>query len=170
MLVAPVVEKGATTRQVYLPRGAWYDFWTGERLDGGHEISRPIDLETIPLYVRAGSVLPLGPVKQFTAERVDAPLSVSIYPGGDDSFLLYEDDGTSFNYRRGEWMGIQMTWNDARKVLSLHLAPGSRMLLPGPKTILVKLAELTRSVTFEGKPVEVSFDSEATKSKPRAPG
>ena len=67
-------------------------------------------------------------------------------------------------------MGIQMAWNDARKVLSLHLAPGSRMLPPGPMTILVKLAELKRSVTFEGKPVEVSFDSEAAESKPRAPG
>ncbi|MGA2300825.1 MAG: TIM-barrel domain-containing protein [Candidatus Acidiferrum sp.] len=164
MLVAPVVEKGATTRQVYLPRGAWYDFWTGERLDGGREISRPIDLETLPLYVRAGSILPLGPVKQFTAEKVDEPLSVSIYPGADASFLLYEDDGTSFNFRKGEWMGIQMTWNDARKALSLQLASGSRMLPPGPRAITVQLAEITRSVTFEGKPVEVSFQPEAAMS------
>ena len=68
----------------------------------------------MPLYVRAGSILPLGPVKQFTTEKVDAPLSVPIYPGADASFLLYEDDGNSFNYRKGEWMGIQMTWNDAQ--------------------------------------------------------
>lgn len=157
MLVAPVVEKGATTRQVYLPRGAWYDFWTGERLDGGREITRPVDLETIPLYVRAGSILPRGPVKQYAAEKVDAPLSVSIYPGADGSFLLYEDDGTSFNHRKGEWMGIQMNWNDARKAFSLHLASGSRMLPPVPRAITLKLGEITRNVTFEGKPVEVSF-------------
>jgi len=157
MLVAPVVEEGATARQVYLPRSTWYDFWTGERLEGGREISRPVDLGTMPLYVRAGSIIPLGPVKQFTAEKVDGPLSVSIYPGADASFLLYEDDGTSFNYREGEWMGIQMVWNDARRILSLQLAAGSRMLSLGPKPITVQLAEAKRSVTFKGKPIEVAF-------------
>jgi len=70
VLVAPVIEKGATTRRVYLPRGTWYDFWTHERVEGGREISRPVDLETIPLYVREGSILPLGPVKQFSGEIV----------------------------------------------------------------------------------------------------
>jgi alpha-glucosidase/alpha-D-xyloside xylohydrolase len=157
VLVAPVVEKGATTRRVYLPRGGWYDFWTHERLEGGREISRAVDLETMPLYVRAGSILPLGPVKQFTGEKVDEPLSVSIYPGADAAFLLYEDDGTSFNYRKGEWMGIQMAWNDAHRTLSLSLAPGSQMLPPRQRVITVQLAETTRSVTFAGKPIEVSF-------------
>ena len=157
VLVAPIVEKGATIRQIYLPHGGWYDFWTGERIEGGREISRVVDLETMPLYVRAGSILPLGPVKQFTAEKVDEPLSVSIFPGADASFLLYEDDGDSFNYRRGEWTGIQMTWDDARRTLGLQLAPGSRMLSPEPRVFTLKLAEATRSVTFKGKPFEVSF-------------
>jgi alpha-glucosidase/alpha-D-xyloside xylohydrolase len=157
LLVAPVVEKGATIRRVYLPRGAWYDFWTHERLGGGREISRPVDLETIPIYVREGSILPLGPVKQFSGEKVDEPLSVSIYPGADASFLLYEDDGTSFDYRKGEWMGIQMAWDESRRILSLRLAPDSRLLPPGARVVSVKLAETTRSVTFEGQPVQVSF-------------
>ena len=157
LLVAPVVEKGATTREVYLPQGAWYDFWTGERLDGGREITRAIDLETIPLYVRAGSILPLGPVKQFVSDTVDGSLSVSIYPGSDASFLLYEDDGSSFNYRHGEWVGIQMTWNDKNRALKLYLAPGSRFLPPERRVITVKLGETTRSVTLDRKPVEVSF-------------
>jgi alpha-glucosidase (family GH31 glycosyl hydrolase) len=157
ILVAPVVENGATTRRVYLPRGTWSDFWTGERLEGGREIDRPVDLETIPLYVRAGSILPLGPVKQFTGERVDEPLSVSIYPGADASFLLYEDDGASFNYRKGEWMGIQMAWDDAHRKLNLRLASGSRMLGAGTKAIALQLGETKHSVTFEGKPVDVSF-------------
>jgi alpha-glucosidase/alpha-D-xyloside xylohydrolase len=157
VLVAPVIEKGATTRRVYLPRGTWYDFWTHERVEGGREFSRPVDLETMPLYVREGSILPLGPVKQFTGEIVEEPLSVSIYPGADASFLLYEDDGSSFNYRKGEWMGIQMEWNDARRILSLHLAPGSRLLPPESRAIAVKVAGTTHSVTFDGKPVQVSF-------------
>jgi alpha-glucosidase (family GH31 glycosyl hydrolase) len=157
LLVAPVVEKGATARQVHLPSGDWYDFWTNERLAGGREISRAVDLETLPLYVRAGAILPLGPVKQYTGETSDQPLTLSVYPGKDFSFLLYEDDGSSFNYRKGEWMGIQMEWNDGRRSLSLRLAPGSRMLPPLRRNFEVKLGETVRPVPFDGSPVEVEF-------------
>jgi alpha-glucosidase (family GH31 glycosyl hydrolase) len=157
ILVAPVYEKGATTRRIYLPKGMWYDFWTGERLEGGREIIRAIDLETFPLYVRAGSILPLGPVKQYVDEQVSEPLSVSIYPGADASFLLYEDDGSSFNYRKGEWMGIQMVWSEAHKTLRLQLAPGSRMLPPSQRPIEVNFAGSRRDISFSGTPVEVSF-------------
>jgi alpha-glucosidase (family GH31 glycosyl hydrolase) len=157
MLVAPVVEKGATARPVYLPSGGWYDFWTGERLAGGREITRTVDLETMPLYVRSGSIVPLGPVKQFTSEQVDEPLSVFIYPGTDASFLLYEDDGISFNHHKGEWMGIQMTWNNASKKLNLRLADGSRFLQPTPRPIIVQLADAKQNITFNGDPVEASF-------------
>ncbi|MGB7729665.1 MAG: TIM-barrel domain-containing protein [Candidatus Acidiferrum sp.] len=157
LLVAPVVEKGATARQIYLPRGSWYDFWTGERVDGGRQIDRPVDLATIPLYVGAGSLLPLGPVKQYVSEKVDEPLSLSVYPGADASFMLYEDDGSSFHYRKGEWMGIQMTWNDTARKLHLQLASGSRMLAPERRAINVKLGDKTQSVAFEGKPIEISF-------------
>jgi alpha-glucosidase (family GH31 glycosyl hydrolase) len=157
ILVAPVVEKGATTRSVYLPQGGWYDFWTGERIAGGRRIDRAVDLETLPLYVREGSILPLGPVKQHTAEVVEQPCSLSIYPGKDGSCLLYEDDGNSFNYRSGEWMGVQMDWDDAQKRLTLHLADGSRRLSPMPRTFLVTLLKNKQSLTFDGKPVSVSF-------------
>lgn len=157
MLIAPVVEKGATVRRVYLPRSTWYDFWTGEKLEGGRRIDRPVDLETMPIYVRAGSILPMGPVKQYTTESVDGPLSVQIYPGADGSFLLYEDDGSSFNYRQGEWMGIEIAWNESKRKLTLQLAHGSRMLPPAPRTISLKLGNIERSVSFEGKPLELSF-------------
>jgi alpha-glucosidase (family GH31 glycosyl hydrolase) len=157
VLVAPVVEKGATSRSVYLPKSDWYDFWTNERVEGGREISRPVDLETTPLYVRAGSILPLGPVKQYVDEKVDEPLSVSIYPDADASFLLYEDDGISFNHRKGEWTGIQMRWDDKLRKLSLELAPGSRMLTREAKPIVVQMGAVKRSVSFAGKPVEVSL-------------
>ena len=157
LLVAPVVEKGATTRQVYLPTGDWYDFWTDERLAGGREISRAVDLETLPLYVAAGTILPLGPVKQYTGEATDQPLSILIYPGKDASFLLYEDDGSSFNYRKGEWMGIQMEWSEGRQALSLRLAPGSRMLPPMRRNLEVRLGKTVRPSVFAGSPVELKF-------------
>jgi alpha-glucosidase (family GH31 glycosyl hydrolase) len=157
MLVAPVVEKAAAFRQVYLPSGDWYDFWTGDRLSGRREISRPVDLETIPLYVRAGSIVPMGPVKQFTSQQIDEPLSISIYPGADASFLLYEDDGISFNHRHGEWMGIEMAWNNAAKKLSLRLAEGSRMLPPSPRPVTLQLTGTKRNISFDGTSLEVSF-------------
>jgi alpha-glucosidase (family GH31 glycosyl hydrolase) len=157
ILVAPVVEQGATSRNVYLPKGDWYDFWTGEHMEGGREVVRPVDLETIPLFVRAGAILPLGPIKQYTGEKVDQPLSVTIYPGMDGAFLFYEDDGKSFNYRRGEWMGIRMEWADARRVLTLHLAEGSRMLPPAPRRINLKLGETLRAAEFDGRRVEIAF-------------
>jgi alpha-glucosidase (family GH31 glycosyl hydrolase) len=157
VLVAPVAEKGAATRKVYLPAGGWYDFWTQERVEGGREISRPVDLETMPLYVRAGSILPLGPVKQYTGEKVEQPVSICIYPGSDASFLMYEDDGISFNYRKGEWMGIQMDWHDANRTLTLRLATGSRMLPPLRRKLEVKLKNETRSVVFDGSLLKVSF-------------
>ncbi len=157
LLVAPVTEKGATTRQVYLPRGRWYDFWTGELIDGGREITREVTLEIMPLYVRAGAILPLGPIRQYTTEKVDEPFSISIYPGVDGSFLLYEDDGVSFNYRKNEWMGIQMAWNDSRRSLTLELAAGSRMLPPLRRNLAVNLEHSARSVVFDGSPIQVSF-------------
>jgi alpha-glucosidase/alpha-D-xyloside xylohydrolase len=159
MLVAPVTEKAATARVVYLPRGDWYDFWTNERLQGGRELNRPVDLETMPLYVAAGTIMPLGPVKQHTAESVDQRLSISIYPGADGSFLLYEDDGRSFNYRKGEWTGTKLTWNDAARTLTLTLAPGSRMLPPSPRKIAVNMLGAEKTVVFDGKQIGVHFAS-----------
>jgi alpha-glucosidase (family GH31 glycosyl hydrolase) len=157
ILVAPVVEKGATSRRVYLPRGGWYDFWTGERVEGGREIEREVDLETMPLYVRAGAILSMGPVKQYTGEKNDAPISVTIYPGADGAFSLYEDDGESFDYRKGEWMGIEMKWDDARRTFHMRLAEGSRMLAPIERRIDVHLGKETRQVVFEGRAIEVSL-------------
>lgn len=157
ILVAPVVEKGATERRLYLPGGVWYDFWTNQKHEGGREITRPVDLETIPLYVRAGAILTQGPLKQYTAEKVDGPIEVSVYPGANGTFLLYDDDGSSFNYRKGEWMGLTMAWNDSRRTLSLSLAPGSKMLAPGKVELRVKMADATKSVVFAGTRQEVRF-------------
>jgi len=159
LLVAPVVEKGATSRSVYLPRGKWFDFWTKEVMEGGREITRTVDLETIPLYVRAGAVLPMGPIKQYTGEKLEEPLTVWVHPGADGEFSQYEDDGSTFNFKRGEFMRINMSWNDAGRQLSLRLAKGSRMMAPMARKLLVKVAgeKVAREVVFEGRPVLVKL-------------
>jgi len=124
---------------------------------GGREINRDVDLATVPLYLRAGTLLPLGPVKQYVGERSDQPLTISIYPGMDGNFLLYEDDGKSFDFRRGEWMGIEMAWNDAHHILSLRLAERSKMLPPSPRPIELKLGSTTQPVEFDGSPRQVQL-------------
>jgi len=159
MLVAPVVEKGATSRRLYLPRGTWFDFWNDLRIEGGREINREVDLATTPLYVRAGAVLPMGPVRQYTSEPTTAPTTLVVYPGADGSSSLYEDDGKSFDYRKGAWMRIAMRWENATRRLTLSLAPGARMLPPSPRPFDVRVAgsTATKRIEFAGKPITVSL-------------
>jgi alpha-glucosidase/alpha-D-xyloside xylohydrolase len=160
ILVAPVVEQGATSRSVYLPKGRWYDFWTEEPREGGGEINRSVDLETTPLFVRAGAILPLGPVRQYISEPLPAEndtLAIHVYPGADGAFRLYEDDGVTFAHQRGEWMGLDMRWNDRERRLSLRLAAGSRMRPPVQRRLHVRLVgtQTTRDIVFNGNPTEV---------------
>jgi alpha-glucosidase/alpha-D-xyloside xylohydrolase len=159
LLVAPVVEKGATSRTLYLPRGRWIDFWNEERFDGGREISRTVDLATTPLYVRSGAILPLGPVKQYTSEPSETPTTLVVYPGANGAASVYEDDGKSFDYRNGEFMRIAMVWQDASRRLTLTLAPGSRMLPPSPRKFEVRVAGSsgTKAIEFSGKALTVQL-------------
>ena len=159
LLVAPVVEKRATTRRVYLPRGKWFDFWNEEIVDGGREIERAVDLATTPLYVRAGAVVPMDPVRQYTAEAVDEPTTLVIYPGTDGESSWYDDDGTSFAYRRGESMRMSMRWHDATRRLSLRLAAGSKLLSASPRRLNLRVAgsPKTASVEFTGRPVDITL-------------
>ncbi len=157
LLVAPVVDKGATSRTVYLPPGRWFDFWTEASQPGGREIVREVDLATLPLFVRAGAVVPLGPVRQYADQPSDEPTMLVVYPGADGTFLLYEDDGATFDYQRGDWMGVTTHWADADRRLTLALAPGSRMRAPAEHRFVARLAgrSETRPITFTGRAVSV---------------
>ncbi len=152
ILVAPVVERGATARSVYLPRGVWFDFWTEEGVDGGRDIERRVDLETMPLYVRAGAVIPLDPIRLYTGEAVAAPLTLVVYPGADGTSQLYDDDGISLRYRRGAFMRLEMQWQDAARTLRMSLAPGSRMIGSSSRLMNIRVAgeARTQSVRFDG--------------------
>ena len=161
ILVAPVVVKDASSRDVYLPSGDWYDFWTNERLTGGRIVTKAVDLATMPLYIRAGALIPTGPVRQYVDEPSDEPLTITVYPGADGSASLYEDDGRSFDYRRGAYMRMHMTWRDRERRLSLALAPGSKMLSQSPRHIQVRIVGSTavKTVSFTGRPLEVQLSS-----------
>jgi alpha-glucosidase (family GH31 glycosyl hydrolase) len=135
----------------------WHDFWTEERVEGGREVERPVDLATMPLWVRAGAVIPLGPVKQYTEEPNDAPVTLVVYPGADGKSTWYDDDGISFDYRNGEMMRVEMTWQDAARRLTLRLARGSRMLGANPRRFEVRVsgATATRTIEFSGRQVDM---------------
>lgn len=150
LLVAPVTVKGAKERKVYLPRGQWYDWWTNELRQGGQEIVRAVDLATMPLYVRAGAIIPLDPVRQFTAQAVTDPTELRIYPGTDGSFTLYDDDGHTLDYLKKDGSRILMSWNDKEKTLSL--APASEAAQTLTRTFKVRLmpSESPTTIEFRG--------------------
>jgi alpha-glucosidase/alpha-D-xyloside xylohydrolase len=157
MLVAPVVERGATKRRLYLPPGEWYDFWDESRLRGGREIERPVDLPTIPLYVRAGAILPLGPLKQYTAEPTDRPVQLDIYPGAAGRVLLYEDDGLTYDFTRGDFSRIRFEWNDRARTLLIHPEQGRHSTRPREFLVRVAPEKQPRPVTFRGSALKISL-------------
>ncbi|WP_446743426.1 glycoside hydrolase family 31 protein [Silvibacterium acidisoli] len=126
LLVAPVTEAGAASRYVYLPKGTdWYDFWTGKRFSGGQTIQRDAPLWVLPLYVRAGTILPLGPEEDYTGENTNGTIELRVYPGADASLKLYDDDGTTYRYEQGQYTWTPIRWDDAVSTLSFSHAEGN---------------------------------------------
>ncbi len=172
LLVNPVTEAGATTRSVYLPaETSWYDFWTGASLKGGQAINAAAPIETTPLYVRAGSIVPMGPELRYTSEEPADPIELRIYRGADGRFTLYEDDGESYAYEKGEHATIPLTWSDLSQTLTIGARVGS---FPGMirerafNVVLVGKAHgvgekptvaADRMVRYDGEQVSVSFKS-----------
>ncbi|MGB6975398.1 MAG: TIM-barrel domain-containing protein [Terracidiphilus sp.] len=171
ILVAPVTQAGAESHRVYLPAGAdWYDFWTGEKTIGGREVTRVTPLSIMPLYVRAGSILPMGPESEYTNQHPDEPVTLRIYPGHDAFFEIYEDDGVSYDYEKGLSATISLKWDDAARTLTLGARQGH---FPGMvahrrfSIVLVNpyhgrgeaVSKPSRSVDYDGTAKEVRISS-----------
>ena len=126
-LVSPVTTFQARNRSVYLPpaNGDWYDFWTGAYTAGGQTIDAPAPYDSMPLFVRAGSIIPFGPEMQYTGEKPADPITLYVYEGADGAFTLYEDDGLTYGYERGAFARIPIRWNDATKTLTIGRREGS---------------------------------------------
>ena len=118
-LVNPVTDPGATTRQVYLPGAKWYDFWTGSSVEGGRTINAITPLDRLPLYVRAGSILPLGPDEEWSTEKAADPIELRIYRGASGDFTLYEDENDNYDYEKGVYATIALHWDDAAHALTI---------------------------------------------------
>ena len=128
-LVNPVTEPGATERRTYLPQAKWYDFWTGAPVnvaaDGGKFIDAPAPLDHMPLYVRAGSIVPFGPEEEYSNQKPADPIELRVYPGADGSFTLYEDENDTYHYEKGAYATIPMQWNDSTRTLTIGARKGS---------------------------------------------
>jgi alpha-D-xyloside xylohydrolase len=163
-LVAPVYEYGARSRSVYLPKGAdWYDFYNGQRLPGGQKVTAAAPITQMPLFVRAGSIVPTGPVTQYVDEKPDAPLTLIVYTGADGAFSLYEDDGVSNGYVRGEYSRIPLSYNDKTGVLTIGARTGSFKGMVDKRTFRVRFITPGQSTAAapEDFSVEVPYEGAA---------
>ncbi len=157
------------TRKVYLPKSSdWYDFWTEKTYAGGETIDSPAPIETLPLYVRAGSIVPMGPFLQYATEKAADPLELRIYPGANGRFVLYEDANDNYNYEKGEYATIEFEWNNDARTLTISDRKGSFPGMPAERTINVVLVgpnhgtgagicpQPDKTVKYDGRKLEIN--------------
>jgi alpha-D-xyloside xylohydrolase len=169
ILVNPVTEQGATTRHLYLPKAEWYDFWTGSTLTGGRTMDAAAPLDRIPLYVRAGSIIPMGPDVEHTTEKPADPLELRIYRGADGDFRVYEDENDSYNYEKGVYAIIPIRWDDAGRTLTIGEREGSFPGMLESRTFRIVFVgrghgtgigltgQADQVVQYTGKPISVTL-------------
>lgn len=148
----------------YLPSGpCWYDFWTNACSAGGQTVSRAYALDEWPLYVRAGSIVPFGPVLQYATQNPEAPYEIRIYAGADGSFTLYEDDNETYRYEHGEFATTELTWHDATRTLTVGARQGAFPGLVRARVMTVVLlapgaSPARHTLHYTGQPAKISFD------------
>lgn len=158
------------TAATYLPRGAgWIDFWTNQRFRGGTTVKKAVALHELPLYIRAGSIVPMGPVQQYATEKPNAPYEIRIYPGANAHFLLYEDDNETYNYEKGQYATVPLDWNDATRTLTIGKRSGSFTGMLPTRRMNIVLAvpdrnqgipegrSSVRTITYTGRKADVKL-------------
>ena len=164
ILVAPVTKYKATKWPVYLPEGTdWFNFWTNEKLAGGQSVMTDAPIDQIPLYIKAGSIMPIGPKVQYSTEKGWENLKIRIYPGEDGEFTLYEDEKDNYNYEKGLYSTITFNWDEKNQTLSIQDRKGEFPGMPKKRKfqieILDKYQSSTKEVNYKGKELSVDFGS-----------
>ena len=168
IIVNPVTRAEATSRDLYLPgHVGWYDFWTGKQMIGPKQITAAAPIDILPLYVRAGSIVPMGPLVQYANEKPDGPIELRIYRGADGAFTLYEDDGCTYAYEKCAYAIIPISWNQATQTLTIGQRTGAFPELVKERTfniVFVKdnhgngvepVDQADRAVTYSGNAISV---------------
>lgn len=155
----PVDFTQTKTATKYLPKGAqWYDFWTGKLYKGGQNVLLTTSLDRVPMFVRAGSILPLGPEMQYVGERSWQQLELRVYPGADGQFTLYEDEGDNYNYEKGQYTTIPMTWDNKTRTLTIGQRQGQYQGMLTNRQFAVVLPDGTqKTVDYDGREVSVKL-------------
>ena len=145
--------------EVYLPSGnKWYNYWTNEDFDGGQKLKIKTSLDRIPLFVRAGSIIPIGPDVQYTNEKKWNNLIINVYPGADGTFTLYEDEGDNYNYESGAYTEIQMKWNDTKRILTIDARKGEYNGMLTKRNFTIRTADgKEKIITYSGKKINVKI-------------
>lgn len=145
--------------EVYLPSGnKWYNYWTNENFDGGQKLKIKTSLDRIPLFVRAGSIIPIGPDVQYTNEKKWDNLIINVYPGADGTFTLYEDEGDNYNYESGAYTEIQMKWNDTKRILTIDARKGEYNGMLTKRNFTIRTADgKEKVITYSGKKINVKI-------------
>ena len=157
--VSGVDWSASKTATKYLPKGTtWYDFWTGQTYKGGQNVTIPTPLDRVPMFVRAGSILPLAPEMQYVGEKAWDQLEIRVYPGADGSFLLYEDEGDSYNYEKGAYATIAFQWNNATRTLTIGAQQGSYPSMLKARQFTIALPDgTTKTVDYTGQQIDISL-------------
>lgn len=157
LLIAPVFEKGATSRTVYLPAGDWYDWWTGEKHSGGQSVTRSVDLSIMPIYARAGAIIPVDPIRQYTSQPITEPTTLRVYSGANGDFTLYDDDGISQDYLKGKSTRIRISYNNSNKKLTIEPATGNQGAVQKEFNIVLYPSGSQQKVNYKGSRIEVQL-------------
>ena len=158
------------TRNVYLPKGSrWIDFWNGQQLEGGQLIRKETPIDIMPIYVKAGAIIPLGDFKQYSGEKKDANIEIRIYPGTNGQFVLYEDEGDTYNYEKGKFSTIDFKWHEKKRTLSIGTLKGNYdgmlnkrvfnivLVGKGQGTGLNPSGKINRTVEYSGKAIQITL-------------
>jgi alpha-D-xyloside xylohydrolase len=167
ILVAPITEAGTSEWNVYLPKSAkWFDFWTGRQYNGGQTIKTPAPLDKIPLFVKAGSIIPMGKFIQYAGQKSADTLEIRVYKGADGKFDLYEDEGDNYNYEKGKYTVIPFNWDEHRQTLTIGEKVGNfpeslirRMfnvvLVNESEGLGINTSTVKKEVNYNGKEIEI---------------
>ncbi|MDE6549492.1 MAG: glycoside hydrolase family 31 protein [Muribaculaceae bacterium] len=158
IMACPVTDPGVESREVYLPAGVdWFDFWTGKRFVGGEKISAASPINRLPLFVKAGSIIPTTEVVEYSAASAGKPLTIDIYPGKDASFTLYDDAGDTYDFEKGEYTRIAMDWDDSKGILTISDAEGSYPEAPATRKMTIRKGDKSKTITYKGKSTKVKI-------------
>ncbi|MEI6866140.1 TIM-barrel domain-containing protein [Flavicella sp.] len=160
IMVGFVTEFKKREKEMYFPQGQWYNYWTNEKIEGGKTISIKAELNEIPMFIKAGSILPIGPKVQYATQKTDEPLKLKIYPGKDAEYTLYFDDNESYEYEKGDFSELKLTYSEANKELSIVKGNGEYINFEkNPMDFVVEMVgyKIQQKVSFNGSEIKVDF-------------